>query len=321
LKKELISIIVPIYNVEKYLSECIESLINQTYKNIEIILVDDGSQDNCGKICDEYAKKDNRIIVIHKKNGGLSDARNKGIEIAKGEYLIFVDSDDFVSNRFVEKLYQMILENNCEIAICDYLQFENEIPKDENIQVEVEILSNIEVLDRVYDENVKMIIACNKLYKKELFNTIRYPYGKVNEDQFTTYKIIYKANKIAISNEKLYYYRFNSNSIMGSKFNEKRLHILEALEERMQFYKGKSLDELYKKTEISYLDTIITLYTLVRQNISNSSKIHQKLVKDFKSSYKKMKNNELIDRIRRRKYIVFYFSHNLFYFVLKLKGY
>lgn len=320
MKEELISIIVPIYNVEEYLPECIESLINQTYKNIEIILVDDGSKDNCGSICDEYAKKDNRIIVIHKENGGLSDARNKGIDISKGEYLTFVDSDDVVSTQFIEKLYKMILENNCEIAICDYIRFENEIPKDENIQVEVETVSNLEILTRVYDENVKMIVAWNKIYKKELFEQIRYPVGKINEDQFTTYKVIYNANKIAVSNEKMYYYRSNPNSIMGSNFNEKRLQVLEALEERMQFYKDKSLDGLYKKTQTSYLDIIISLFISSRQNMQDSKKCEEILLSKFKSAYKKMKNNEMISMVERRNYIIFNFSHNLFYFILKVKG-
>lgn len=321
MKEDLISIIVPIYNVEKYLSQCVESLINQTYKNIEIILVDDGSKDNCGNICDEYAQKDNRIIVVHKENGGLSDARNKGIDIAKGKYFVFVDSDDYVSNKFVENLYQMILENDCDIAICDYLQFENTLPVQEELQIKVDVLSNIEVLSKIYSENVKMIVAWNKIYKKELFNQIRYPFGKINEDEFTTYKLIYKANKVAISNEPLYYYRFNSSSIMGSGFNEKRLQYIEALEERMQFYKEKSLDKLYKETEICYLDGLITFYIHSKQsNIQDSKKIEKLLSSKFKLSYKKMKNNELIDKVRRRKYIIFNFSDKLFYLMLKLKG-
>lgn len=320
MKEDLISIIVPIYNVEKYLSQCVESLINQTYKNIEIILVDDGSKDNCGNICDEYAQKDNRIIVVHKENGGLSDARNKGIDIAKGKYFVFVDSDDYVSNKFVENLYQMILENDCDIAICDYLQFENTLPVQEELQIKVDVLSNIEVLSKIYSENVKMIVAWNKIYKKELFNQIRYPFGKINEDEFTTYKLIYKANKVAISNEPLYYYRFNSSSIMGSGFNEKRLQYIEALEERMQFYKEKSLDKLYKETEICYLDGLITFYIHSKQsNIQDSKKIEKLLSSKFKLSYKKMKNNELIDKVRRRKYIIFNFSDKLFYLLLKGK--
>ena len=118
MENQLISIIVPIYNVEKYLKQCIESIISQTYRNIEIILVDDGSPDNCGKICDEYSQKDKRIIVLHKENGGLSDARNKGIDIAKGDYLTFVDSDDFVNIDYIEKLYNSIKFNNTKLAQC-----------------------------------------------------------------------------------------------------------------------------------------------------------------------------------------------------------
>ena len=124
--EELISVVVPVYNVEKYIDKCINSIINQTYKNLEIILVDDGSPDNCGNICDEYAKKDNRIIVIHKENGGLSDARNTGIEVSKGKYITFIDSDDYISDNYVSFLYNLIIEYKADISIGKhYVLYEN----------------------------------------------------------------------------------------------------------------------------------------------------------------------------------------------------
>lgn len=228
--EDLISIIVPIYNVELYLDDCIKTIINQTYKNIEIILVDDGSTDNSAKICDEYEKKDSRIKVIHKENGGLSDARNKGLEEAKGKYICFIDSDDLISYKFIEILYKQCIDNNSEIAICQL-----QIVKDnENKKINVEDTKNINVQNMtgrklsifIYNGEYKDISfsACNKLYRRDLFinNNIKYPYGKYYEDTQTTFKLFYKANNITINNEFLYYYRKREESITTSKVSRKK---------------------------------------------------------------------------------------------------
>jgi len=218
MKSDLISIIVPIHNVEKYLEECIKSLINQTYQNIEIILVEDGSPDNCGKICDEYAQKDARIKVIHKENGGLSDARNCGIEVATGKYITFVDSDDYVSKYYVQKLYNAIIENDVKVSQCNLIRVEEDGKEIEKVGYEEnQIKDTKEMIKDLSREHWESIIACSKLYDIELFQKIRYPVGKIHEDAFVTYKILYNTDKIAIVNDYLYYYRQLQNSITKRK--------------------------------------------------------------------------------------------------------
>lgn len=215
----LISVIVPVYKVEQYIDQCIKSLINQTYKNIEIILVDDGSPDNCGYICEDYAKKDNRIKVIHKKNGGLSDARNAGIQIANGEYIGFVDSDDYLDSSFFEYLMNLISKNNADIAECYSVSFlDGNVPKPKYYS-EMKILN---AKQWITETNLGDFISCvewNKLYKRELFNNVEYPVGRHFEDEATTYKVIYKSKLIVRGRSELYFYRQRNDSITGQDKN------------------------------------------------------------------------------------------------------
>jgi len=290
---ELISIIVPIYNVEDYLVDCLENIVNQTYKNLEIILVDDGSPDNCGNICDEYAKKDNRIKVIHKENGGLSSARNVGLDIATGEYISFIDSDDFVSKDFIEKLYNLCKKNGAEIAECNFLKFVDKIEKS-NINPKIESYSSIEMQKRIYsNEYIRTIVVWNKLYKKCIYETLRFPIGKINEDEFTTYKAFGNTSeKIVITNEVLYYYRYNENSIMGRKFNEKRLDVLEAYEERKEYFREKDLVELYEKTVEEYQEKLKQCYILTKENIVHNKEILKNIICKARKNYGEYKKIE-----------------------------
>jgi glycosyltransferase involved in cell wall biosynthesis len=263
MKNPLISIIVPAYKVEKYLRRCINSIINQTYTNLEIILVDDGSPDNCGKICDEYAGKDQRIKVIHKENGGLSDARNRGLDIAKGEYIGFIDSDDWIKEDYIEKLLNLINDYNADISICNLVKVYNENQQiNADYNPEIKIYTNIQALEQYFDKYyTNMVIACCKLYKAELINGIRFPVGKIHEDEFTTHKLLYKANKTVMTTEGLYYYLQRNDSIMGKGFNLKgSLHHLEALEERLLFYKKAGLEGVWKKTIKVYFMEITFIY-------------------------------------------------------------
>ena len=185
-----ISIIVPFYNVEKYAPKCIESIINQTYTNLEIILVDDGSPDTCGKICDDYALKDGRIKVIHKKNAGLSDARNVGIKEATGKYIGFVDGDDYIEKDMYKYLYNLIKENNADISICGVEEvYEDGSIQDEKAKESIEILSKEDAIKELLLDKKVRSHAWDKLYKRELFENIEYPYGRKMEDIATTYKL------------------------------------------------------------------------------------------------------------------------------------
>lgn len=252
----LVSVIVPIYRVEKYLKKCIKSIKQQTYSNLEIILVDDGSPDGCPEICDMEAQKDSRIIVIHKENGGLSSARNAGIDAAQGEYIAFVDSDDYISEKFIEILLDMCLDNEADIAQCDFLAVNEKsqtLPWKRHQRVE--ICSGREAVHRFCcaGDAVKYIVAWNKLYKKQLFTNIRYPLNKIHEDEFTTYKILWKAHKVAITTSYLYYYLqrkdsimyLQRNSIKSAEFLIKRLDREDALKEQLLFMEKNNLKPEY----------------------------------------------------------------------------
>lgn len=222
----LISIIIPVYNVEGYVDYCIKSVINQTYKDLEIILIDDGSKDNSGKICDEWNLKDQRIIVIHKKNGGLSDARNTGIEIATGKYITFIDSDDYILPNYIQYLYNLITLYNADISVCQFLNVdEHNIVKKEMNDVAEYVVKGNEACMREYLTGTTIdTVAWRKLYKTELFNSgIRYPVGKYHEDVWTTYRIIAECDIIAIGDQALYAYRNRSGSIINSEFSPKHL--------------------------------------------------------------------------------------------------
>ena len=231
MNKDLISVVIPVYNVEKYLKKCIDSVCNQTYRNTQIILVDDGSTDNCGKLCDEAAKGDNRIFVIHKSNGGLSDARNKGIDIAKGKYITFIDSDDYISEDYLEYLYNLICDNDAEIAICGLIKTKNKQDVTRFQITSEACLTKEKALEEMLYARKFSTSACGKLYLTEFFFDVRYPYGKFSEDMFTTYKVINKASKIAYGNQICYYYLRRNGSIMVSQFSEKNLDVLDGLKQ------------------------------------------------------------------------------------------
>ncbi|GAA0796577.1 hypothetical protein GCM10008910_17620 [Faecalicatena orotica] len=236
----LISVIIPVYNVDTYLETCVDSVLGQSYKNLDVILVDDGSTDLSSSICDEYKKNDKRVQVIHKTNGGLSDARNYGIDIAKGIYITFVDSDDFVSVDYIDTLFKLISENNADISICKNIKFSED---EENIQLkaknnkEIICFNNLMAMqDLFYQKHIENS-AWGKLYKSELFTNVRYPIGKLYEDMGTTYKLLYKARKVIWSSAEKYYYLQRENSIMNRKFSIRNMDRVIISEEILEFVK------------------------------------------------------------------------------------
>lgn len=233
----LISVIVPVYNVEKYLEKCVDSIINQSYHNLEIILVDDGSTDNCPVLCDKYKKKDDRIIVIHQKNGGLSAARNAGLDIAKGEYIGFIDSDDYISIDMYEKLLLAIKKCKADMGICNYIRVNELGTFGKQSSITAGKTTGIQVLTHDLLNNfASWVIAWNKLYKRNLFYKIRYPIGKLNEDSFIIHKLLYETNTIACINDICYFYLQRNNSIMNLSPNIKKLDDTEAYFSRADYY-------------------------------------------------------------------------------------
>lgn len=283
----LVSVIVPVYNVEKYLSKCVESLIRQTYKKLEILLIDDGSTDSSGDICDNYQKEYEFIKVIHKRNGGLSSARNVGIDNATGEFICFVDSDDYVHSRFVEVLHSLSINNNSEIAVCDFklVDWTEENTDDcELLSSEVQVRSGRYYIDQFYGANHNIIvIACNKLYKTELFDGVRYNVGKVHEDEATTIKLLYQAKRIAYVPVELYYYCSRSDSITRQQFSEKRLDIFDAFEERIIFYRANGETDWESRDYRCYLSGILDMYAYIDSlnDLDNKRELLAKLKKRY----------------------------------------
>lgn len=237
----LISIIIPIYKVEQYLRRCLDSIINQTYTNLDIVLVDDGSPDKSPQICDDYAAKDNRITVIHKKNGGLSDARNAGLDICKGKFISFVDSDDWVDANYVKALFDLLTETNTDIAIGNFLKTDGS-KKTPTGPIQHRTLNPTEaIICCTRGDTPAFAISCSKLYKKELFDKLRFPVGKYHEDEFTTYLLFYKSTSIAYTSQVLYYYYSREKSITSSQHP---YDALEAFEQRYLFFKEKKELEL-----------------------------------------------------------------------------
>ncbi len=210
-----ISIIVPIYRVEKYLGKCIESILAQTFKDFEVILVDDGSPDRCGDICEEYALKDSRIKVLHKENGGLSDARNAGIEIAQGEYLAFIDSDDYVAPDMYDALYCLAQEYHADMVICNAVLVDEVAEAIYKDCSDIYVMNSEEALKQMIFKRLFAVNAWNKIYRRELFSKIRYPKGMLYEDFATTYKLIDCCNNIVYTPSEKYAYVQRSGSIMG----------------------------------------------------------------------------------------------------------
>lgn len=235
METKMISVIVPIYNVMNYLQQCLESIIQQTYTNLEIILVDDGSTDQSGAICDLYKEKDSRIAVIHKKNGGLSDARNTGLNICKGEYISFVDSDDYLSPYFYEILLGVAEKKNCDIvALKEGVNFwdgeEAPVLAKSKEEFSVCYLNSHDVLERMLYQEIE-IGAPFKIYKREVFDNIRFPVGYLYEDVATTYKPFFNAKECAIVEADIYAYRKRRDSIIRQSFSSKKMICLDIFDQ------------------------------------------------------------------------------------------
>ena len=208
MKEKKVTIIIPCYKVDEYITDCLECVIQQTYSELEIILVDDGSPDRCGDICDEYASKDDRIKVIHKSNGGLSDARNVAIDIASGDWITFIDSDDMVAPSYIERLVTIAHDNGCKCSVVQPVSFiDGSLPVAKNAMAKVEVMNSMDAIAAMFYQTKLDTSAWNKLYHRSLFDSgIRYPKGYLFEDNPTTFRLLAECNKVAISNEQLYYY-------------------------------------------------------------------------------------------------------------------
>lgn len=270
----MISVIVPVYNVSKYLNKCVNSIISQSYKDLEIILVDDGSTDGSSEICDEYVKVDSRVRVIHKENGGLSDARNAGINVAQGEYFVFVDSDDYIDRNMISVLYENIVKYQADIAVCDYDRVDengNRVADSESTQsidTIVECVEKKDINSLLYKKGhpqIDITVAWNKIYHRRLFEKLRYEIGKIHEDEFIIHRLLFECSKIVLIYSKLYYYLLRKNSISQIKSAKNMSDAIEARDARRSFYKNKGLTELENLAAADWFSSCFVSVRYARQ--------------------------------------------------------
>lgn len=249
----LISVIVPVYKVEPYLDRCVQSIVDQTYSNLEIILVDDGSPDNCPVMCDAWVEKDRRVKVIHKKNGGSAQARNVGLEFASGQYIGFVDSDDFLLPEMYACLYRSLIDTGSDIAECGYCTVVNDAAFPETHCLgKITVLNTVQALEAHIRNRQCTQVVWNKLYRKETIDPVRFIEGKTIDDEFFTYRVLANATQVAILDETLYCYRHQPDSIMHQSFSLKRLQAIEAKTLRLEFIQ-KNFPELEKTAKVNLL--------------------------------------------------------------------
>lgn len=278
-----ISVIIPVYNVEKFLDECLTCVVNQTYQNLEIILVDDGATDKSGIICDSWAKKDSRIIVIHNQNGGASCARNAGLKMATGKYFCFIDSDDCVDEDYVKILKECIDSTGADLAITSHVRFIEELPQI-TLNVNTETHDTYEAYKRLANWHKDYSVVWGNLYLADKFKTLYFIEGKGFEDEFYVTDLYLLANKISYNPSQTYFYRDNPSSVMSKSFNPSKIHALEAMEYRDNFYIEKGYTEFLRNNRMSLLFSNICLYYDAKK--AGYKKEAKQLRQNYKKWYK-----------------------------------
>ena len=297
--QSLVSIIIPVYKVEQYLRNCVESVINQTYTNWEMILVDDGSPDKCGEICDEYAVKDKRIRVIHKGNGGLSSARNAGLDnSSEGEFVTFLDSDDFWHPEYLETLMNLQQKYHADLVQCGFIRgTESVFPKiDESVSIDV--LDNHEI----FITEKANVIMWGKLYRTSLFDGIRMPVGLYNEDDWTAWKLYYRAKTIVVTNQSLYYYTMNPNSTMGRLSKKPDLRYINAYNERIGFFVGTGEKDLEHCSRLQLCKSLLLTYHHTKLSVEERYQVKTK----FDESWKEIKDSPFIRPFYKALFLTFH---------------
>ena len=287
---DLVSVIIPVYNVEDYLDRCVASVVNQSYEKIQIILVDDGSPDHCPKMCDTWAEKDERITVVHQVNTGLSAARNTGLSIAYGDYVLLLDSDDYIAPFAVEFLLNAVRQTNSDMAICGFVKgSEDNYVFLEDKSGAVECIDHEVALFRIYSDSMSALkygAAWSKLYRRSLYEDICYPEGKIFEDIYTTHKLLYRCDRIAVLDIPLFYYFQRPDSIMNASFSMKKLDYLQALVERAAFFADHGLQALAETAYDELLHALIWEYSRTR-DVLHSQEGMQYVTGLFRQVYQK----------------------------------
>ena len=316
--EELISVIVPVYNVEKYLDKCLNSIVNQTYKNIEIIVIDDGSTDECGIKCDEWQRRDNRIKVIHQENKGLSETRNTGIKNATGKYISFVDSDDYVDSQFIEKLYNTLRKTNSDISVCNYVHIKENKNVILTVTGNIKEYSNTEAIIEFLNENDIYNYLWNKLFKKDLFIEISFPEERVFEDIRTTYKLIAKSKKVSKIQDELYVYINRSTSIVQTQTTNRLVELIKSI--NVRYYDIEklypNLNDINNMNRLKFIYRYFVKATNINWSVCNKNEMLEEY-NFYRENYKKVKN--IITQYNIL-YDVLFYSKKLFYIIIKIKN-
>ena len=319
--QSLISIVVPVYNVEKYLRECVDSILAQTYPEFELLLIDDGATDSSGRICDEYAERDSRIRVFHKENGGLSDARNYGMDRIKGEYITFIDSDDLVGKDYLEILLRMAKEHKADISALGTIVFEDggELPACTICDDVIVETADEAILDMLLRKNFGLS-AWGKLYASNLFNQIRFPVGKIYEDLFTTPYVAKKSTKIVFANSRQYYYRQRSNSIVHSKLSQKDYVIFEGHEKLREFMKITGIPNGKEVANCRFMDDLVGI--ILQRLVYNDNYVSEmkNLLSENKAHIEEGLKNHFLSKGRKSQLRLALFSPRLYKAVLTLRN-
>lgn len=308
--KPKVSIVVPIYNMERYLEKCINSILKQTLSNIELILVNDGSTDKSGELCDRYAQIDKRIKVIHKENGGVSSARNAGLQVVNGDYIGFVDPDDYIDEQMYKALYNQAIHDFSSIVLCDFYtvsedgQLLNHTDKDENNEkskqyTNIEALKEMFNIEKVYnlgtEVNPKWIIMCNKIFSRNLFKELRFVENRIYEDEYIAHELLYRSKKVSYIPKKYYYYVQRENSLSNFSFNMKKFERIYALKQRADFFKEKGLYELHYKTLKGLMDSFFWNYYVAKTTLPNVRKDLKRVKKPMNKSFYSFIRNPLLN--------------------------
>lgn len=313
-----ISIIVPVYNVSKYIRKCLDTIINQTYTNLEIILIDDGSTDDSGNICDEYAKRDKRIKVIHKENEGLSIARNTGIKNATGKYIGFIDSDDWIDLDMYNRLYNNLKNENAEISCCNRLLVYSNKQKEYGTSSYYEVMNSERAIELMCTYGYIGVSVYTKLFEKKLFDGIEFPNGKKSEDVFIIYKLLDKASVIVYDATPLYYYRQREGSITSAK--NINLDIIDASKEMMDFVEKKYPD-IKSVVENNYVYSIIGVYDTILKSKEKGTKIDELkkfIVAEVRKYYQEIKSLKINSKSRKIQLILIRYIPSLYCLAFKL---
>jgi len=321
-----ISIIVPIFNVEPYIRQCVDSILKQTFTNFELILVNDGSTDNSGDICEQYAKQDRRVIVLHKKNEGQSSARNAGLDIASGDYIGFVDGDDYIHERMYEILYSEAELHRSDMIICELMNVEiGQWCNTKNLDCNYSInhYTNLQALNQLYKPiNGRfdtMGNACEgwifpviKLYKRYLFNELRFEKGRIYEDEFIIHKLLYNCSKITTISAILYFYVQRPDSTVGSPFTTKKFDKVYALQDRAEFFQDIKQKDLHDKAIKCFFEVLLWYYFSAKSMLSNVDSDLKELRGSVKKNFKSLTKNPYLNWKQKAMLILFKFNPYVF---------